>query len=379
MPKRGSKLSPVLIATLAVALAGPVAVLAAGTTLVSPVTVTGASGNVMTVNQTSSSSAGVAVRGAAAAGDGVVGSSTEQNGVQGSTTGTGSVTNVWGGVVGIDSNSAASNYGVIGFSPNTGILGATNATSTGAYGIEGYSSSTFAEGVLAGTGGIGIEALGYGTTGGNPALYAHEYNSGVDALGVFNSADHETVEVKDKTQNSSLCTGAPPCTAGGDTYIFGDLHVYGLIYASNHGGGTTPLLHRRSRSGATVSTYASEERRATIEDRGEAQLAYGQTYVRLDPDFAGTIDSSRPYQVFITPEGDTHGMFVTSRTLQGFYVRETMGGRSNTPFAYRIEADAQSQPSQADAFPHQTDPVTPSGPSLARALKASPAFAHLIK
>jgi hypothetical protein len=73
-------------------------------------------------------------------------------------------------------------------------------------------------------------------------------------------------------------------------------------------------------------------------DFGEATLVNGQASVALDRTFASTIDPSRSYLVFITPEGDCHGLYVANKTLSGFAVRELMGGRNTVTFEYRIVA-----------------------------------------
>ena len=44
------------------------------------------------------------------------------------------------------------------------------------------------------------------------------------------------------------------------------------------------------------------------------------------------------YTVLVTPEGDTNGVFVTSKSPQGFEVRENNGGRATVGFGYRIVA-----------------------------------------
>ena len=72
-------------------------------------------------------------------------------------------------------------------------------------------------------------------------------------------------------------------------------------------------------------------------------LSAGSASVVLDPTFASSIDMRTPYRVFITPDGDTHGLFVALKTARGFIVRETEGGRSSIAFDYRILATAQGQ------------------------------------
>jgi hypothetical protein len=90
--------------------------------------------------------------------------------------------------------------------------------------------------------------------------------------------------------------------------------------------------------GVRVVTYAPREAAPTVEDVGEGQLVGGRSYVALDHDFATVIDQHSSYFVFITPEGDNRGLFVTGKSLRGFTVTESQGGRSTVPFSYRIVA-----------------------------------------
>jgi hypothetical protein len=46
-------------------------------------------------------------------------------------------------------------------------------------------------------------------------------------------------------------------------------------------------------------------------------------------------DQSVSYMVFITPEGDNRGLYVTQKSGSGFEVRESQGGHSTLPFNYR--------------------------------------------
>jgi hypothetical protein len=42
------------------------------------------------------------------------------------------------------------------------------------------------------------------------------------------------------------------------------------------------------------------------------------------------------YSVFLTPEGDCHGLYVRSKKADSFVVRELKGGKSSIAFSYRI-------------------------------------------
>jgi hypothetical protein len=96
----------------------------------------------------------------------------------------------------------------------------------------------------------------------------------------------------------------------------------------------------RTRGGAEAVAYAPKTTESTLEDTGTAQLSAGATTVALDPTYAQSIDLSRPYRVFLTPDGDTRGLYVAKKTATSFVVRETQGGHANIAFDYRIVAAA---------------------------------------
>jgi hypothetical protein len=115
----------------------------------------------------------------------------------------------------------------------------------------------------------------------------------------------------------------------------GDIAISGHIFTQ---GSCSSGCAPSRKPGKHVVTYAPQESQPTMEDFGEAQLIDGQAYVRLDPAYASVIDGHATYMVFITPEGDSRGLYVTQRSAAGFAVRENQGGRSTLAFTYRIVA-----------------------------------------
>lgn len=75
-----------------------------------------------------------------------------------------------------------------------------------------------------------------------------------------------------------------------------------------------------------------------MEDTGTARLVDGEGAVRFDSAFASAIDANRGYQVFLTPDGDTRGLYFAAKYTGGFVVREVERGRSSLGFDYRIVA-----------------------------------------
>jgi hypothetical protein len=128
-------------------------------------------------------------------------------------------------------------------------------------------------------------------------------------------------------------------------------------------------------SGTTRIAYTARTAARVMEDSGEAQLVNGRAYVKLDPAFADVIEKRSPYRVFVTPEGDSDGLYVTQKSPAGFVVRESSGGRSTFAFDYRIVATpvdddgrrlALAPPLHQPDFEHRhlpsTRPATPQQP-----------------
>jgi hypothetical protein len=100
--------------------------------------------------------------------------------------------------------------------------------------------------------------------------------------------------------------------------------------------GTVGVIHKDS-VGNHVIAYASESATETIEDVATARISGGLGNVRIDPSFASVMDHQW-YYVFLTPLGDTRGLYVSMKTATGFQVRETGHGRDSLAFDYRIVA-----------------------------------------
>ena len=60
--------------------------------------------------------------------------------------------------------------------------------------------------------------------------------------------------------------------------------------------------------------------------------------IAIDPAFAETVTGDASYHVFLTPNGDSKGLYVTAKTAATFEVRESGGGRWSLSFDYRIVA-----------------------------------------
>jgi hypothetical protein len=112
-------------------------------------------------------------------------------------------------------------------------------------------------------------------------------------------------------------------------YFQGNLFVSGQIFA-----GTKDAIVPFS-DGSHRLMHCMESPEHWFEDFGGARLKGGTAIVKLDTDFARTIKTG-DYRVFLTPEGDSCGLYVKSKRGDAFEVRELQGGTSNVAFSYRI-------------------------------------------
>jgi hypothetical protein len=256
-------------------------------------------------------------------------------------------------------------YGVLGYGLGIGMRGVVTgsgaaSTNIGVEGIDGggassfpdlnagvFGSSDFGTGVLAEGGGaapsmyfgsepIGIYATaGVGSTGSPTAV--SEFAEGIDAstfsFAAFNSASGNEVDLI--APDTDLLQGFGALSSFFTFDSNGNENLSGLITTSGPcSGGCSPVSGHHGR----VISYAAQSSEPTIEDFGEGQVTGGVGHVAIDAAFARTIDPTKHYMVFLTPEGDNRGLYVTQRTASGFTVREAQGGASTLGFMYRIVA-----------------------------------------
>ena len=334
--------------------------------------------------EASAAAVGILGSSANAAGIGVYGSTDGGTGIYGNDTATS------GASVGVSGGSTSSSgYGVQGASPYVGVYGASGGSSQTGNGLTGA-------GVWGDTGGstMPIPYAGVlGTADANPAGWFENNSTGWAALtgyadlnaasgahGIFgvtlccsneeaalyagtsagiwgdtgeaagtgtgvvgtaddnwaahfynNSATHTTLNAQNNTTTSTALvfktTGSHfkgECTID----VKGDLHCTGSKSAD------VPVDGGARR----VSLYAVEAPDNWFEDFGSGVLSNGVATVAFDPTFVQTVNTTLEYHVFLTPKGDSEGLYVSNETPQGFEVHEQRGGRSNIAFDYRIVA-----------------------------------------
>jgi hypothetical protein len=223
-------------------------------------------------------------------------------------------------VAGIGSVGLSSQYiGLYGSGPGDGVYG-FSSTSSGVFGSTSTGTAVYAS---SGTG-FGLQAHTSGHVG---AYITNGNGNGADITGSYigtitrGPTNGFPLVVTDSAGNNLMWV-----TGGGDLHYVGHL-VNGL----------------RVSGGATASSFSTAASRPSVEDTGTAHLVNGRAIVMLDPAFARAIDRSRPYQVFLTPGGDTRGLYVSGKSASSFVVREVQGGRGTFDFDYHIYATAFGQ------------------------------------
>ncbi len=248
-------------------------------------------------------------------------------------------------VEGINSSGSAgvygqgANFGLYASTPNAGVAGIYSLGAS-ADGADIYSDSASAIYAQNGCGG--------GCSNGYPAIEAvsNEAGEGVDSFtsgqlaGRFenNGSSPQGDGVEMYGQYIGLISRAP---SGSGTYplVLTDTSNNDLFFVDGNG---DVFYHgslnqfSRTRDGNVARSYGTQSTSPGIEDNGTARLSMGTAQVALNPAFARSIEG--PYQVMLTPDGDTRGLYVAQKSSGWFTVREMQGGRSSIAFDYHVYA-----------------------------------------
>ncbi len=205
---------------------------------------------------------------------------------------------------------------IITYYTGTAISGNIDASVLG-IAVAGVSNNAGGTGVAGAGNGQALTSLVGGTggsfVGSNYGLYADAFGPTIDAAIICqNASDGNQVDIA----------------------YFDGITSYKII-------GSVPGLVSMSvknTNGDYVVMHAPETPECYFEDYGEAQLSNGKVHVSLDPTFAKNIcvNQKHPLRVYIQPEGDCKGVYVTNKTNTGFDVVELNGGTSNISFQYHI-------------------------------------------
>jgi hypothetical protein len=189
--------------------------------------------------------------------------------------------------------------------PNTapaGAVGVYGQSGPNSNGVEGHGAGLAAgvAGFAVDTGGVGVQAVA----------------TGVNGMGLF-ATDFD---------QSGREIGQAAGWFDGRVVVDGDLIVFGAKGAAV-----------RQRDGSHRVLYAVESPESWFEDFGEGRMVKGKARVKLEPRFASQVKTDS-FHVFLTPYGDSNGLYVSQRSKNGFEVREQGSGTASVRFSYRIVA-----------------------------------------
>jgi hypothetical protein len=208
--------------------------------------------------------------------------------------------------------------GLLGVSDDSYGLYGTSSTGDGAIG-----QSTSGNGV------DGFSNSGTGVNASSNSLYGvlGQSNTNFGVAGVSTSGNGVFGQTSTATQSGVLGTQE---NSSGNWALFG----FGNIGAT----GTKSSVVAVDNGARQVALYAVEAPGVWFEDYGSGHLVSGVATVKIDPAYAQTVNTRVEYHVYVTPDGECEGLYVTARTASGFEVRELHQGKSNVAFDYRIIA-----------------------------------------
>jgi hypothetical protein len=225
-------------------------------------------------------------------------------------------------------------YGEVASPDGTGVEGRNDAKSGNAWGVYG---------VVASPDGVGVEGLNTATRGDTAGVRGDVKSpDGAGVLGINDamSGDGAGVEGKSSSHNGAAVVGSNLATIGRSIGVYGETGSktgFGVFCSGNFAATGTKAAAVPFPDGTVRALYCVESPECWFEDFGLAELVDGVVQVPLDPDFAATVRTDQ-YYVFVEPEADCHGLYVTAKDSQGFTVRELQGGTATIPFSYRVVA-----------------------------------------
>jgi hypothetical protein len=219
----------------------------------------------------------------------------------------------------------------------TGVIGAGNNLAASVY--TGIGSGGAFTGTLAGAVAWGTNAAsGTGVLGaGNNVAPTLPASGGCG--GAFTGLTWGVYGYATNTGNVTRGGGYFACnpTSGG-AYAYCGYRNNNTNYKTLGNGTNSTIV--KNRQGELITLYCPEAPEVIFQDFGIGQLVDGKAHVTIDPDLSVNINVSEkhPLKVYVTPEGDCNGVYVTNKSVNGFDVIELQGGKSNVPFSWQIAA-----------------------------------------
>jgi hypothetical protein len=180
---------------------------------------------------------------------------------------------------------------------------------------------------------IGVWADTAGNTStGNPGIGALTTVDNGWSIVSYNNSLFSTVflENEESTDSSGLVVE----TVGGNFGGLCTIDVSGNLFCTGSKSAVVPV----DGGSKKVALYAVEAPENWFEDAGSGQLSNGSAVIHLENMFGQSVNTSIDYHVFLTPNGDCKGLYVSQKSPTSFEVHELGGGTSSVAFDYRIMA-----------------------------------------
>ncbi len=224
---------------------------------------------------------------------------------------------------------------------DTGVLGATFATSGVLRGVTGWNSNSPNGAGVYGQMSSGSSSVASGWTGIGGGVWGDGGNASY--AGVIGTADNSSGGVFYNNGPNFFTVYISAGSTGG--YPFGaynsangnkgcGIDPNGNFSCTGSKNAVVPIDGGKRK----VALAAIESPKNWFEDFGSEHLSNGIAVIQLEPDYAQTINTKLEYHVFLTPNGDCKGLYVTRKTESSFEVHEMGGGTSSIDFDYRIVA-----------------------------------------
>lgn len=214
----------------------------------------------------------------------------------------------------------------------TGILGEQLGVFNATIGVEGFSNSLRGIGVygnsyspsLIGSGFGGVVSTGvWGDTslGGGVGVLATVDNGGA-ILTISNSQDYANAAFENYA-TGDIAQVFDAIGPNGNNGLGGlcVIDVNGSLLCNGSKSAVVPA----DNGTRNIALYAVEAPENWFEDFGSGQLSGGAAIISLEPIFNQTVNTESDYHVFLTPNGDSRGLYVAQKGPTSFEVREQGG------------------------------------------------------
>jgi hypothetical protein len=219
------------------------------------------------------------------------------------------------------------NYALLGDASGGTYINASGSSSTIHFRINNSDEAMdiLSNGTVFASGSVGI-----GTTSPQGALGVQ---TGVATAGFF---------VNDSDSNATLQAFNDASTSDEDAFaLYAGSDSAGCVIENNgnlYCAGSKSAVVPVGGGSRKVALYAVEAPENWFEDFGSAQLSNGYARIDLDPTFSQTVNTNIDYHVFLTPNGDCKGLYVSQKSPTSFEVHELGSGTASVTFDYRIIA-----------------------------------------